>query len=179
MAEVEWGPAIVFLAGGLAIGALVLWRLTARVARPGPPPAAAETLARRDLQARLDALIAQLRELEDTAGKRTAAQLESERLEIELAAAATLVALEALPAPVDSAPAPVAATAATTATARPAPIPGAQPKVSSRGGFFCGIGSAAALGLLLYFVSQSARERAPGGPVSGDTPMGGRSAAQS
>ncbi len=183
MADIQWGPSVGFLAGGLGIGALILWRLAAKAPKAAQAPGAAETadtLARRDLQARFDALIAQLRELDDTGGKRTAAQLASERRELELAAAATLMALDATPEPAttaaqatsDSVTEPFSA--ATTAAA-----PQATAKGSSLTGFFWGIGSAAALGLLFYFVSQSAQERAPSGSVTGNTPMSARPAPQS
>jgi cytochrome c-type biogenesis protein CcmH len=43
-------------------------------------------------------------------------------------------------------------------------------------GFFWGVGSAAALGLLFFFVSQSSKPRAAGGSVTGNTPMEGGAA---
>lgn len=178
MADIQWGPAIGFLAGGLAIGALVLWRLASRPAQPAATPDAAETLARRDLKAKFDALIAQLRELEDTGGKRTAVQLANERLELELTAAKALLALDAMPGAAEPATASAAEAADSggpVVTAAPSGSP-APARGSSLTGFFWGIGSAAALGLLFYLVSESAQPRAPDGSVTGNTPMGARPA---
>src|SRR5882724_3998287 len=98
MGEVEWGPAVAFLAAGLAVGALILWRVLRKApAAPGPRPE--DSLEHRDLLARLDGLVNQLRELEDTGAKRTAAQHWDERSLLELQAARTLLALDALAAP--------------------------------------------------------------------------------
>ncbi len=180
MAAIEWGPAVGFLAGGLGLGALILWRLTPKAAQPTHGSSAAEPLARRDLQARFDALVAQLRELEDTAGKRTLTQLASERRELELAAAKVLIALDEMPLAATSAPVP---TEESTADSSEQPIPASAPEARAQGssltGFFWGIGSAAALGLLFYLVSQSAQERAPNGSVTGNTPMDAQPAPQS
>jgi cytochrome c-type biogenesis protein CcmH len=166
MGEVEWGPAVAFLAAGLVVGALILWRVLRKApAAPGPRPE--DSLERRDLLARLDGLVNQLRELEDTGTKRTAAQHRDERFVLELQAARTVLALDALAAP--SAQGKKREPAEAVAPAAPA-------RGSALTGFFWGIGSAAALGLLFFFVSQSSKPRATGGSVTGNTPMEGGAA---
>jgi cytochrome c-type biogenesis protein CcmH len=159
-APVDWLPALAFLAGGLAIGALLVWRI--RSSRRPLPVAAVPPLEIRDLLGRRDALVQQLRELEDTAAKRTPGQLATERYTLELETARVLMQLDER---ASSIPAPPAARAAGTATrfleARPA-----------LRGFLWGTAGTAVLGLLLFFVSQSARPRGEGGPATGDVPRG-------
>jgi cytochrome c-type biogenesis protein CcmH len=171
MGEVEWGPAVAFLAAGLVVGALILWRVLRRApATPGPRPE--DSLERRDLLARLDGLVNQLRELEDTGVKRSAAQHRDERFLLELQAAQTLLALDALAAPsVAQRKKPRA-----EAESREPAIAVAPARGSALTGFFWGVGSAAGLGLLFFFVSQSSKPRAPGGSVTGNTPMEGGAA---
>lgn len=48
---------------------------------------------------------------------------------------------------------------------------------SALAGFLWGVGSVAAIGLLFFFVSQAAKERAPGGSATGNIPMAGGPAA--
>ena len=152
MGEVQWGPAVSFLAFGIVVGAFILWRFVRRAAPFAP---AVDSLEQRDLLARFEALIAQLRELEDTGVKRTEAQSREERLVLEARAARTLLSLEAFkPA------------ASRVSPAAPAPSRG-----SPLAGFFWGIGTATAIGGLLFFVSQASKERAPGGSVTGNAPV--------
>jgi tetratricopeptide (TPR) repeat protein len=178
MAEVEWGPAVAVLAAGLVFGALILWR----VLRNGPAPAARaeDSLERRDLLAKLEGLIAQLRELEDTGVKRTEAQHRDERFLLELQAGRTLLALDALATTgvrqKAKARAAAGAPAAGVTGATAETIAAAPARGSALTGFFWGIGSATAVGLLLFFASRSSNERAPGASVTGNTPMEGRAA---
>lgn len=176
MGDVEWGPAVAFLAAGLVVGAVILWR----VVRRGPAPAARaeDSLERRDLLAKLDGLIAQLRELEDTGGKRTAAQHRDERFLLELQAARTLLALDALAASSveRKAKARGAAGPPVESESRGPAEAAAPARGSALTGFVWGTGSATALGLLLFFVAQGSKERAPGGSVTGNTPMEGGAA---
>jgi tetratricopeptide (TPR) repeat protein len=179
MEAVQWGPAFAFVAAGLALGAALLWRLGRKP--PAAAPAQPETeLERRDLETRLEARLAQLRELEDIGGERGAGQLAQERRALELDAARTLLALEALAAPAAGGAAaalesaPSAAAPEVSPAVSPAPSPAGS---SARAGFFWGIGSAAALGLLFYFVFQAAEQRAPGGSVTGSLPPMGESSA--
>jgi tetratricopeptide (TPR) repeat protein len=176
MGEVEWGPAIAFLAGGIVIGAFILWRFVQRAPK-APPPAPGESLEQRDLRARFQALIAQLRELEDTGVKRTEAQRQEERIELELQAARTLLALDALASPAGKGRkkgrAEAGATGDAVGEAALSPASPAPSRGSSLAGFFWGIGTATAVGLLLLFVSQASKERAPGASVTGNTPTEG------
>ena len=163
MNDVNWIPAVSILAAGLALGALVLWRVVSKGAAVAPgAPSASPPLELRDLEGKYQALIRQLRELDDTAMKRTPAQVTRERQALEHEAARVLREVERIagasrPSKKRSALAP-----ATPAPAR-----------SALGGFLWGVGSVGALGLLFYFVSQSARQRAPGASVTGNTPMAG------
>ena len=172
MGEVDWGPAVAFLAAGLVVGAVILWRVL-RKAHATPGPRLEDSLERRDLLTRLDGLVNQLRELEDTGVKRSAAQHRDERFLLELQAARTLLALDALAAPsVAQRKKPRA-----EAESREPAVAAAPARGSALTGFLWGVGSAAALGLLFFFVSRSSTPRAPGGSVTGNTPMEGAAAA--
>jgi tetratricopeptide (TPR) repeat protein len=154
--EVQWQPALVVLVSGLVLGALLVGWLRRR---GGPAATAAQqapSLELRDLDGRVATLLLQLRELDEMAAKRTPEQLARERYALELAAAHALQEREAL-TPAVSAPAAVTAPAAGGAAR----------------GFVWGVSSAAALGLLLLFVWQSAEQRQDGGSVTGTTPGAG------
>lgn len=152
-AEVQWLPALLVLGGGLVLGALLVWWVRRRGGPSAAPAPEAPPLELRDLDGRIAFLLRQLRELDDLATKRTPEQLARERYALELEAAHALQERDAL-APAVSAPAPVAA-----------PAPGGAAR-----GFVWGVSSAAALGLLLLFVWQSAERRPEGGSVTGTTP---------
>lgn len=134
-----WLAPLAALAAGLLIGAGLWWRArrTAAAAPPAPDPGA-------DLEARRDALLAQLRELpagEDGEGRRA----------LELAAARVLRDLDLHAA---------------------APPPSAAPPAPGRAGlrgFLYGAGTAGAVALLVFFVSRSAGERQEGGSLTGNT----------
>lgn len=188
-ASVEWLPALSILATGLVLGALLVWRLLAASRRAAKASASGETrsvlppagagavipaVEVRDLAGKSQALLAQLRELEDTAGKRTPGQLARERYALEVEAARALVALEARG--MAEAPAPGSATVdpATRAGDRVsdrardhARAPGDRAAVR---GFFWGIGSATGLALLGLLVYQAAKPREAGGSVTGNLP---------
>jgi tetratricopeptide (TPR) repeat protein len=162
-AEVQWQPALVVLVGGLVLGALLVWWVRRRggpalAATPEAPP-----LELRDLDGRIAVLLRQLRELDDAATKRTPEQLARERYALELEAARALQAREAL-APKAKAKAKAKA---------PAASPGAAPSGSGAArGFLWGLGSAAAVALLVFLVWQAAERRPEGGSVTGTTPGG-------
>jgi cytochrome c-type biogenesis protein CcmH len=160
MSEVDWTPAVAVLAAGLVIGALVLWRVARRgAAVPAPvvPP-----LELRDLEGKYDALLAQLRELDDVKGKRTPEQVAQDRHALEHAAARALRDIDSLGRAV-----PAQSRKATPKDAQPAPV---APSATALQGFLWGVGSVGVLGLLFYFVSQQAGPRAPGGSATGNTP---------
>jgi len=161
---VDWLPGVAFLVVGVALGVVLVWRFRSR---PASPPPSGGPLALRDLAGKRDALFAQLRELEDTAVKRTPAQLATERYALELEAAKTMLELEGLEAATDKAP-------------RRAPdeeMPGTLSDRPALRGFVWGTGTAAALGLLLYFVAQAAQPRGQGGSVTGGITTGTGAAA--
>lgn len=161
-APVQWLPPVAFVTVGIVLAALLLWLLRRRGA--AEPVAALESLERRDLAEKRDVLIRQLRELDDSAAKRGPEQLAGERRALEVEAARVLKALD-VPAP--AAPRSASGTQAQTAPATSIAAPG-RPALR---GFLWGTGSAAAVGLLLYFVSASARPRDEGATVTGNTPM--------
>jgi tetratricopeptide (TPR) repeat protein len=155
---VDWAPALLVLAVAAGTG---VW-LARRLRASSPVAPLALPLEARDLAARRDGLLRQLRELEDTASKRTPAQLARERQRLELEAAR---AWHALDAHLAAGPAPERA-AASSASAADAPAP-----VSAMRGFVWGAGSMAALALLMALVWQSARPREEGGSVTGSLPQ--------
>jgi tetratricopeptide (TPR) repeat protein len=153
-----WLPALVMLAIGLAVGAIVIARVVA-AGRAAKPLAAPVPLDRRDLEGRRDALIGQLRELEDTAAKRNPEQLARERYALEIEAARVLQRLDR-----ESPQQPVAPAPSTEAVPAEAP---AAAGGSALSGFLWGIGSITVVAALLYLVTQSAEKRPGGGAAMG------------
>jgi tetratricopeptide (TPR) repeat protein len=166
---VDWLPGVGVLAVGLVVGIVLAWRSLASARKAQRSASAPLPLEVRDLEGKRDALLRQLEELDDTAGKRTEAQLAQERYELELEAARALLAL----GQVSPGPAPARAGVAAAAPAgKAAGVGVAQP--SSLRGFLWGMGSTAAVLGLAFFVYVSAKPRDTGGSVTG-TP--GREAA--
>jgi tetratricopeptide (TPR) repeat protein len=162
---IDWTSAVLVLAGCLVLGAILVARFN-RVGRETSP----SDLERRDLLARRDDLIQQLRDLVDTSDKRSAEQLESERAGLELEAARVLRRLDLTQPGATKAARKASARAARAGTAEPAatavaPVP-ATPASQMRG-FLWGVGSMAALGLLVFWVARGATERGAGGMASG------------
>jgi len=174
-AAVDWLPALAVLALGIVVGTVFVWRMLA-ASRPAARDVPVQV---RDLQGKRDALLRQLRELEDTASKRTSEQLARERYALELEAAQVLLALEerATSAGADRAPATPVGSGRSgkrrRGTSRPA-APAASDRAGVRG-FLWGIGSATALLLLGLLVYQAAKPREEGGSVTGNLPAGSRS----
>ncbi|HEY7510952.1 MAG TPA: hypothetical protein VIG50_11900 [Vicinamibacteria bacterium] len=157
--SVNWLPGLIVLAAGL-LGGYVLVRRMRGAPAAVPAPAALE---RRDLEARRDALLDHLRELGDTPG------VEDERARLEREAARVLRDLDRIAAaPAAAAAGPEAARAQAAAT--PAPRAGLR-------GFLWGAGSAAAIALLIVFVSRAAAPREEGGSLTGEIPGAGAGAA--
>jgi tetratricopeptide (TPR) repeat protein len=156
-AAVDWQPALAVLVVGLVAGGLLLWRMRRS---PAPPlPAAGPALDRRDLEARRDVLLRQLRELDDTAAKRSPDQLARERADLELQAAVALRALDRLEA---RSPAPGNGPAGAPAAAAAA----APPHGAARG-FFWGVATATAMAALVFFANRAASPREEGGSLTG------------
>src|SRR5207245_9022784 len=95
--SVEWVPALVVLGAGLIAGFVLVWRVLSSSRRAAK--AGVASLEARDLAGKREVLLRQLRELEDTASKRTPEQLARERYQLELETAKTLLALEEKAAP--------------------------------------------------------------------------------
>lgn len=148
-ATTDWTSALAILVAGLALGALFVFFFNKRKTRVIGDDA---TLARKDLEAKRDALIQRLRDLDETASA-------DERVRLEKETAAVLRELDEAPAvtpAITSAPAtPAAASLAMSPTTK---------------GFFWGAGSFAALAGLLYFVMQVAQPRQEGDTVTGNLP---------
>ena len=136
----DWTSAIAIGVAGLILGALLIYFFTRRKAGP----AIDGDLERKDLEAKRDALVAQLRALPDDAL--------DERTRLEVETAAVLRDLDKRGAAVPAAP-----------TARPAPS-SLDPTTK---GFLWGSGSTAALAALLYFVMQAATPRPEGEMATG------------
>jgi tetratricopeptide (TPR) repeat protein len=162
METMSWGPALVALAAGLAAGGALAFRLRGTRSLPAADEASAAN--RRDLEARREILLDQLRELEDISGGRDPGLVARERERLELLAARVLAELDrATPAP--------AAKARAAATAAPAQPTAAEARRAARRGFAWGIGSTVAIGGLLLWVSGVATPRGAEGQLTGNLPQ--------
>jgi cytochrome c-type biogenesis protein CcmH len=167
MGEVDWIPALGALAVGLVGGAIVAWR----VYRSGHAAAAVGGLPVGDLEVRSEALLRQLRELDDAAAKRTPEQLARERYALELEAARALRELERTQPEAStlwSCPEPVVSATSSVTADRPA-----------LRGFLWGTGTVVSMGLLLFLLSHSTQERREGGTPTGSLPGEERTAPHS
>jgi tetratricopeptide (TPR) repeat protein len=149
-AEADWTPTLVALAIGVVLGIALLWRLRrARLAQRDRPASVADTS---DLEARRDAALARLREIDQLAPNQHSAELTQERRRLELDAARALMELDR------------------QATAPPARLPrGAWAPGSTLRGFLWGVGSVGIVALLFYFASQSGKSQPPTTPAANDS----------
>lgn len=147
-APTDWVTPVVVLTVGMILGILIY---TLFGKRRGNASTAAD-LELRDLEARRDALLRELRELGD--------EHPPERARLESEAALVLRQLDGKQPRGKRA-------AAATATAPPAAAPQGNPAMR---GFLWGAGSVAALALLAYLVVQQAKPRTEGGQLTGDIP---------
>jgi tetratricopeptide (TPR) repeat protein len=144
----DWTSAIAILAGGLFLGALIVFYFSRRKSAPR----LAVDLDRKDLEAKRDALIAQLRSLDDTNV--------DERRRLERDTADVLRRLDKAPH--------VAVTTALNGPSAVAPSSAMNPAMK---GFLWGAGSFAALAGLAFFVMNQSTPRQEGGSVTGNTPV--------
>jgi cytochrome c-type biogenesis protein CcmH len=173
---VDWAPGVLALALGLILGGALVWWMR-RSAAPGAAPVTEPLLDVRDLEERRDALFEQLRELDDTAAKRTPEQLARERYALELDAARVLqrlAALEGAPAP-KGVPAPGAASPSAAREQAPSGFLAERPALR---GFLWGTASMGFVAALVFLVVQAATPRQEGEGVTGTTPQFGGGAAQ-
>ncbi len=161
---VDWLPGLGVLAAGLVVGLVLAWRSVAAARKAQRSAAQPVPLEVRDLEGKRDALFRQIEELDDTASKRTPAQLAQERYGLELEAARALLALEEAAAA--TAPARPTRAAGRTAAADPSAGGDAARRPAMRG-FLWGMGSTAAVLSLAFFVYVSAKPRDTGGSVTG------------
>ncbi|MHB0969057.1 MAG: c-type cytochrome biogenesis protein CcmI/CycH [Thermoanaerobaculia bacterium] len=157
----DWVPAIVMLAVGAVLGIALVWRTIAakRAERATLEPEV--DLELRDLHGKRDALIRQLRELEDTGVKLTPEMLSHERHELELEAARVLRDIERHVRVSDQ------------AKAERDEAPAAAGMTPGQKGLAWAGGSLAVLAILGFVVWQSASQRAPGEGITGGSGMGG------
>lgn len=153
----DWTSAIAILAAGLFLGALVVFFFSRR--KSSSPASVIPDLERKDLEAKRDSLVAQLRVLdEENVEERT--RLEAETAEV----------LRRL----DNAPHPALARALGEPE-RSSPSPAMNPAMK---GFLWGAGSFAALAGLGFLVMNQATPRQEGGSLTGDIPMAQQQASQ-
>lgn len=148
----DWIPALVVLALGVVIGLIVYWRSSRREPLP---PRSEVALEASDHRARFDALIQQLRELDDLGSKRTPQQLVRERRALETEAALALRELSVIPRS-DS-----------RLSAEPAHDEPSAPPRSILPGFLWGAGTVFAIAVLMIFVTRGAFDRPEGGSLTG------------
>ncbi|HEX8410681.1 MAG TPA: tetratricopeptide repeat protein [Thermoanaerobaculia bacterium] len=141
----DWTSALAILVAGLALGALFVFFFNKRKTRVIGDDA---TLARKDLEAKRDALIQRLRDLDETASA-------DERVRLEKETAAVLRELDESPVVTSAPVTPTAASLAMSPTTK---------------GFLWGAGSFAALAGLMYFVMQVAQPRQEGDMLTGNLP---------
>jgi cytochrome c-type biogenesis protein CcmH len=157
---VDWLPALVALGVGLVFGGFYVWRM--RTSGPAAP-APEVPIAQRDLQGKRDVLLRQLVELDDAAAKRSPEQLARERYALELDTARVLQELDGISDDEEE----VAEATVPTPRESTAPPPAGRPALR---GFLWATGTMAALAGLVFFVTQAARPRQPGGSPTGDLP---------
>jgi hypothetical protein len=162
---VDWTSGALVLVLGLVAGLVVAYRV--RLARAASRRA--PSLEVRDLIEKREVLIHQLRELQDTAGKQSEAQLEKAREALELDAARVWMDLD------DKLKAE-APKGKKKIEPLPEPASGFLAERPALRGFLWGIGAMGILGGLLFSVRESATARQQGGTVTGNVPMAGRPA---
>jgi cytochrome c-type biogenesis protein CcmH len=144
----DWTSALAILVAGLGLGALFIYFFGKRKSKALGDDS---ELARKDLEAKRDSLIHQLRDLDENASG-------DERTRLEIETAAVLRELDAMPAGAAPSATTTSGTASSTAM---------SPTIK---GFLWGAGSFAALAALFYFVMQAATPRQEGGQLTGNLP---------
>ncbi len=161
--QVQWMPAIIILVAGTIVGILLVWR-TSRGRSEEEPITDDNELELRDLVAKREVLIRELRELDDTAAKLAPEQLARERYRLELDLAATLRELDGEADIVEEQHVAASAAAARDEAA-------AGPPRSPLSGFLWGAGSMAVVAALFFWVNTVANDRGQGGSMTGNAQM--------
>jgi tetratricopeptide (TPR) repeat protein len=162
-APTDWTSAIAILVAGLVLGAMVVFFFSKRKAKTIGDD---RDLVRKDLEAKRDALVARLRDLDDTS-------LPQERARLERETADVLRQLDAAPKKAGGGGRQAGGGQASGGQAilpvapSSSPSAGMNPTVK---GFFWGAGSFAALAGLFYLVMQVATPRQEGGQLTGNLP---------
>jgi cytochrome c-type biogenesis protein CcmH len=143
----DWLSAAAMLLSGLVIGFMILYSM--KWSKAATAAAADRELARRDLEAKRDALVGRLREMTDG---------DPDRARLELETAAVLRQLDAAGAAPSAAANAIRGTAGTPAVVR-------QP--SAFKGFAWGVVTAAVIGGVFYYVTQQAKPRGENEPTTG------------
>ncbi|HEY0142924.1 MAG TPA: tetratricopeptide repeat protein [Thermoanaerobaculia bacterium] len=151
----DWTSAIAIVAGGLVLGLLFVYFFSRR--KSAATIGGEGDLVRKDLEAKRDALIQQLRDLETET--LTPDQLAETRSRLERETADVLRALDEHRSVTPVAPAAPVVAAGQTSGMNPATK-----------GFLWGFGSFAMLALMGYLVMQTAKPREEGGSLTGDIP---------
>jgi len=155
---VDWLSGTAMLLSGLVIGFMFIYSVLRRKGATSAP--AEEALV--DLEAKRDALLAQLRELDDTASKQAPAQIAAERHRLEIETAQVLRAIDqnagrALsPSPPKEKPGRAESPSYVVA-------PAGNPAMK---GFVWGAVSVAAIAFLAWFVTNSAKPKDEAAPSS-------------
>jgi tetratricopeptide (TPR) repeat protein len=162
MVATDWVSASAMLFAGLAVGGFFVWNVlrSQRARTAAAPP---DDTSRDDLIARRDSLVQQLRDLDADAGKLTPEHLAAERKRLELATAAVMRELDRT-----STSPKRSGKGAPKEAVTGQPSGGISPTVK---GFLWGIGSATAVALLFFFVTQSAKQKGTEPPAAGRQPM--------
>ncbi len=182
MGETNWVPGLVVLGGGLLAGGAMMFRfLRAAPASTSSAPEKTDTqLELRDLEAHREALLAQLRELEETGSKRPPEQLARDRYGLELELARILMRLDRLEgerrvATTAAAAAPEAAVAPSPAAAAPQGFFASRPGLT---GALWGGGVVAFLAALFFTLQDGSTLRAEGMSVTGNSDPAGAGGGQ-
>ncbi|HVS30909.1 MAG TPA: tetratricopeptide repeat protein [Thermoanaerobaculia bacterium] len=165
----DWVSALAILASGLILGLMFIYFVNRR--RAAAAVSSDLDLELRDMEARRDALVLQIRELDDAGSKLGPAEVAEERTRLELETAQVLRAIDSHKKTFQK-----AKKTGTPAAAQPAAVVVA-PKGSAMAGFAWGAGSVLALGFLIYLVMQIATPREEDGSLTGGGAMGSQQAA--
>lgn len=155
-ANVEWLPAVTILGAGLLGGSALAWfGSRRRAATAAAQKEEKSEIIVRELDAKRDSLLVQLRDLEDTSSKESASELASRRYELELELARTLMEMDD-------------ATGAVREARAEAPAAPAPPQAR---GFAWGLGTAVVVGVMIFLLLKFADKKEspqamPGGEMA-------------